>query len=88
MPQWDGAAQVGVIAGEAPLGLGRVFGRFREPNDGTVSVAETRLDGLVDHLRLRVSHTGLVHSAAAAAATMRFLRDGRFAATHAGAGIR
>jgi pimeloyl-ACP methyl ester carboxylesterase len=86
--RWDGSAQVGMIAGSAPLGLGRVLGRFREPNDGTVAVAETRLEGLADHLLLPVSHTGLVYSAAVAEAAVAFLREGRFPSTRSGVSAR
>jgi hypothetical protein len=77
---WQGAAQVGVVAGRSPLGLGQIFGRFEGPHDGTVAVAETRLDGLTDHVVIRSSHTGLVYSAEAADCCIRFLRHGRFAA--------
>ncbi|NCO19642.1 MAG: alpha/beta hydrolase [Gammaproteobacteria bacterium] len=70
--------EVGAIAGTATLGLGRLFAHLEPPHDGTVSVAETRSDGLADHLELPVSHTGLVLSKAVADAVARFLRHGRF----------
>ena len=76
---WQGAAQVGVIAGRRPLGLGQFFGGFREANDGTVAVAETQLPGLADHVVIPSSHTGLVYSATAAALAVHFLQHGRFA---------
>lgn len=68
---------VGVVAGEVPLGMGRLVARFRGPNDGTVLVAETKLPGC-PHLRVRASHTGLLFSAAAARAAAGFLRSGAF----------
>lgn len=77
---WTGSAQLGMIAGDAPLGLGRFFGRFTGPSDGTVAVAETRLDGLADHLVLPVSHSGMLLSPEVSRQVLHFLADGRFAA--------
>lgn len=76
--RWDGAAQIGVIAGDRPLGLGRYFGHLHGPSDGTVAVAETRLDGLADHVVVAASHTGLLFSAQAARQAAGFLHTGRF----------
>jgi len=75
--------EVGVIAGCRAAGLGKVFGRFDGPNDGTVAVWETRLPGLADHCVLPASHTGMIFSAEVAALAAGFLRDGRFPAVHA-----
>jgi len=71
--------EVGAIAGTREIGLGRIFGTFDGPHDGTVAVAETRLPGLVDHAEVRASHMGLLLSRHAAAAVASFLRTGRFA---------
>lgn len=68
---------VGVIAGDLPLGIGRLVTRFRGPCDGTVTVAEAKLDGS-PQFRVRASHTGLLFSGAAARAAATFLRSGRF----------
>jgi len=76
---WTGSREVGVIAGNVPRGLGRLAGRLDGDNDGTVSVAETRLPGISDHLVLPASHTGLPFSATCARQVVAFLRDGRFA---------
>lgn len=69
---------VGVIAGRLPVGASLVAGDLPRPNDGTVSVAETRLTGAADHLELPVSHTGLVLSPRVVRAIDRFLRCGSF----------
>lgn len=76
---WRAGVEVGSIAGSLPLGFGRLFGRFAEPNDGTVAVAETVIEGLADHIVLPVSHMALLWSSAVAAQTEHFLRHGRFA---------
>jgi pimeloyl-ACP methyl ester carboxylesterase len=75
---WRAGVEVGSIAGRIPLGLGRLFGPFPEPNDGTVAVAETEIPGLADHIVLPVSHVALLWSTAVAAQTLHFLLHGRF----------
>lgn len=76
--RWDGPAEVGVIAGSLPHGLGHVFSHFDEDHDGSVSVSETRLPGLADHVVIPASHSGMLFSAEAARLTVQFLREGRF----------
>lgn len=75
---WQGRAQVGVIAGRVPHGLGALFAGFEDEHDGTVAVPETRLPGLTDHIVVDASHSGLLFSAQAAQLTIAFLRSGRF----------
>ena len=70
--------EVGMIAGSAPHGLGRLFGRFEGEHDGTVAVAETRAPWLAGHLVLRTSHMGMLLSREVAAQAGCFLREGRF----------
>ncbi len=69
---------VGVIAGDAPYGVGQFFANFDGPNDGTVAVAETHLDGQKDHIVLPTSHKGLVFTRAPADQAAAFLKRGRF----------
>lgn len=75
---WQGEAEVGMVAGRVPLGLGQFFGGIRGDSDGTVAVAETRLQGLRDHVVVGASHSGLLFSAEAARQAIAFLRHGRF----------
>jgi pimeloyl-ACP methyl ester carboxylesterase len=77
--RWDGARDLGVIAGDLSLGLGRLVGSLAGPNDGTILVEETEFAGATDRIVLRVSHTGMLFSAAVARQTVAFLRDGAFA---------
>jgi pimeloyl-ACP methyl ester carboxylesterase len=88
LPEWLGAAharpapdrEIGVIAGNLPLGLGRLIALdLPRPNDGVVSVEETRLPGMRDHIVLPVSHSGMLISRAVARQICAFLRDGTFA---------
>ena len=76
--EWNGAREVGVIAGCLPHGLGAHLAHFDGAHDGTVGVAETRLAGIADHCVVQASHTGLLLSAMAARQTAAFLRNGRF----------
>jgi pimeloyl-ACP methyl ester carboxylesterase len=77
-PIWQGTRDLGVIAGNLPLGFGRLVGPYNEPNDGTVLVAETRLPGARQQITVRVSHSALVYSGSVARQAAAFLRDGRF----------
>ena len=72
-----GNREVAAIAGTSSLGVGRLFADLEKPHDGTVTVAETKVPGLADHLELPVSHTGLVLSHEVADAIDGFLRRGR-----------
>jgi pimeloyl-ACP methyl ester carboxylesterase len=76
--RWAGGRDLGVIAGDRSVGLGRLLGRLNGPNDGTVLTEETDLPGAVEQIRLHVSHTGMVFSAAVARQIAAFLREGRF----------
>jgi hypothetical protein len=76
---WGQTPEVGIIAGSVPLGGGRLLGRLDEPNDGTVTVAETRLRDARDHLVLPVTHMSLLWSAVVAAQAAHFFAHGRFA---------
>ena len=76
---WCGSCDVGVIAGDLPIGLGSLLGGLARPHDGTVTVAETQLPGVRAHCVVPASHTGLLFSAIAVDQSVRFLREGRFA---------
>jgi len=76
--RWAHARPLGIIAGRQPIGLGRLFARFTEPNDGTIAVSETRMPGATDTIVLPVSHLGMLVSARVARETGTFLTHGRF----------
>jgi pimeloyl-ACP methyl ester carboxylesterase len=74
------ARETGVIAGRLSLGLGKLVApRLPQPNDGVVSVEETQLPGMHDHIVLPVSHSGMLVSRAVARQICAFLREGGFA---------
>lgn len=78
--RWDGAREVGMIAGRMPLGLGSVLGHFEGEHDGTVAVAETHLPGLADHRVVESNHTSLLFSPEVARLVAEFLHVGHFPA--------
>ncbi len=75
---WSGPQKVGVIAGSRSFGLGALVSVMAKPNDGMVTVAETCLPGIDDHLQVPVGHTGLILSATVAEQCDWFIRNGCF----------
>ena len=71
--------EIGVIAGRMPVGAGRIVAPdLPTPHDGAVSVEETRLPAMKDHIVLNVSHSGMLVSRTVAHQVCAFLRDGAF----------
>jgi len=71
---------VGIIAGNRSVDpAASLF--LPKPHDGRVSVENTKLDGMTDHLVIGTSHPWLPGNGVAVAQTIAFLRDGRFAAS-------
>jgi pimeloyl-ACP methyl ester carboxylesterase len=75
---WSGQRDLGIVAGDLAVGLGRVLGALEGANDGTVAVDETRLAGAADHIVLPVSHTSMLFARPVADQACHFLRHGRF----------
>ncbi|HWL62116.1 MAG TPA: alpha/beta fold hydrolase [Steroidobacteraceae bacterium] len=76
--RWEFPVQLGIVSGTAPIGLGHLLTRFDGPNDGTVAVTETQLEGATDRLELPVSHTTMCVSREVAERVADFLETGRF----------
>lgn len=70
--------EVGALAGDHAVGLGSIFASLEGPSDGAVTVAETRISGLRDHIVLPVSHSGMLFSAEVARQVVAFLKSGKF----------
>lgn len=77
-PAWKGDRQIGMIAGNRSIGIGRFLGRSDEVNDGAVYLSETQMPLLTDHLTLAVNHTGMLFSAEVARQVIHFLENGYF----------
>lgn len=80
-PEWDANLELGVIAGNRSMGVGRFLTRLPKPNDGTVVLQETPLQGMSDYVVMPVNHTGLLFSKAVAEQVVRFLSKGAFLKT-------
>ena len=78
MPEVDPALDIGVIAGNRPIGLGRILTDMPRPNDGMVTVSETRWPGARDHIVLPVTHMQMLWSRACLSQALRFVDAGAF----------
>ncbi len=68
---------VGIIAGNRSVDP--IMSAFLpKPHDGRVSVENTRLDGMADHIIVGTSHPWLVRNGRAIEQTITFVRDGSF----------
>jgi pimeloyl-ACP methyl ester carboxylesterase len=68
---------VGIIAGDRSIyPMGTML--LPKPHDGRVSVENTRLDGMADHIVVGTSHPWLVRNSEAIELTIAFLREGKF----------
>jgi pimeloyl-ACP methyl ester carboxylesterase len=68
---------VGIIAGNRSIYPISSF-VLPKPHDGRVSVENTGIDGMADHIVVGTSHPWLVRNREAIAQTIAFLSDGRF----------
>jgi len=78
VPSWHSDHELGSIAGDLRLGFGMLIPGIPRPNDGTIAVAETRLDGMKDHAIVHASHFGMLFSSETVKLTVNFLRTGKF----------
>jgi hypothetical protein len=77
-PEHNAQYELGVIAGRKSIGCGRLISRLPQPNDGVVTVDETRISNISDQVVLDVSHSGMLLSAGLALQACSFLRSGHF----------
>ncbi|MFM1895121.1 MAG: hypothetical protein RLZZ385_195 [Pseudomonadota bacterium] len=76
--------EMGVIAGK--FSLNPFFDLVvPDPNDGTVSVDSTRVEGMKEHIVLSVSHTLMMYSGRVMDNTVHFLKTGQFLPVESGA---
>jgi len=62
--QWHYPQKLGSIAGTLPIGARALLLMDRRaPSDGTVTVEETKIEGMSDHIQVPKTHTSLIYSA-------------------------
>ena len=76
--RWELERELGIIAGTAPWGLGRLLLKFAGANDGTVAVSETAIPGAKSRLCLPVTHSSMLLSTRVAREIGNFFEHGCF----------
>ena len=72
--QWSAPAETIMIAGTRSIGVGKLFPKaLVGPNDGTVTVAETRHPKLLAHYQISASHSSMLYSREAVCIIREFL---------------
>jgi hypothetical protein len=79
LPDYDYGRDIGVIAGDLPVGVGHLLGGLGGQHDGTVAVRETSLECATDTLQVHSSHSTMLLSREVAGQVCNFLQQGRFA---------
>lgn len=76
---WALPQKLGSIAGTLPLGVrSLLLMDNRMMSDGTVTVEETRLEGMADHVEIKSSHTSLIYSALVPNQIHHFIQNSHF----------
>ena len=78
LPPWPHGREVATIAGDVPVGAGRVVRDLPKPNDGTVALAETVLGPGFPHVVMAQTHTSLLFSRRVARYACAYFATGAF----------
>lgn len=76
--EWRFTQKLGSIAGTVPIGMRRLLMGNDHLSDGTVTVEETKIDGMTDHIETRTTHTSMIYSDYIARQIDHFIRFDRF----------
>jgi pimeloyl-ACP methyl ester carboxylesterase len=76
VPAWQTKREIAVFAGRNSIGVGRLIEKLPLPNDGTVAVTETYLEGMSQHRIFPTTHMGLLFSDEVAQAVCNYLHKG------------
>ncbi|NAW58284.1 MULTISPECIES: esterase/lipase family protein [unclassified Vibrio] len=75
---WRFAQKLGSIAGTLPFGFRPILLGTALLSDGTVTVEETKIEGMTDHAVTRHSHTSMIYSNYVTDQIDAFIRHNRF----------
>lgn len=78
LPPWPEGREVATIAGNRPIGAGRIVGGLPEPNDGVVALAETDLGPRYRRVILPEAHSSMLISRRVARYACAYFKTGRF----------
>ncbi len=78
LPDGKHNPEIGVIAGNKPLGSGMLFVRLKKPHDGTVQLSETKFKKMTDYRVVATNHMGLLFSREVVKEVTTFLKSGGF----------
>ncbi|MFB9135303.1 esterase/lipase family protein [Vibrio olivae] len=76
--QWQHPQKLGSIAGTLPIGLRPLLLGRGLISDGTVTVKETQIEGMTDHIKTRNTHTSLIYRHDVADQIDHFIRHDHF----------
>ncbi|MCG6366901.1 esterase/lipase family protein [Vibrio fluvialis] len=76
--EWQFEQKLGSIAGTVAFGMRRVLMGNQLMSDGTVTVDETKIAGMTDHLETRTTHTSMIYSTYVARQIDHFIRHDQF----------
>ncbi len=81
--EWHFPQKLGSIAGTIPIGMRPLLLMDNGTlSDGTVTVEETKIKGMTDHLTTRASHTSLIYNRYLPTQIDHFVRQNHFQHTH------
>ncbi|WED24780.1 triacylglycerol lipase [Vibrio sp. JC009] len=76
--QWEFPQLLGSITGTVPIGIRSLLLRDDQATDGTVTVEETKIKGMADHVETTTSHTGIILSTQAIRQIDHFIKNDHF----------
>lgn len=76
--EWRFEQKLGSIAGNVAFGMRRVLMGNQGISDGTVTVDETKMAGMTDHLETRTTHTSMIYNRYVARQIDHFIRHDHF----------
>ena len=75
--KWQFSQKLGSIAGTIPIGV-RPLLLMRGKSDGTVTLEETKIDGMSDHIEIKSSHTSIIYSSEVPSQIHHFITTNTF----------
>ncbi|WP_100753857.1 lipase/acyltransferase domain-containing protein [Vibrio salilacus] len=77
--EWDFVQKLGSIAGTLPIGARSILLQGdQKRSDGTVTVEETKIPGMTDHIEIYNSHTSLIYGSATLEQIHHFIQRSHF----------